>query len=65
MQVPQTPEKDYVGMDITNPRLDLSSIAKGFGAKTITTNRSNYKDSLDQAFKFNGPTFITISSDDC
>ncbi|AJI74309.1 hypothetical protein BZ13_535 [Francisella philomiragia subsp. philomiragia ATCC 25015] len=65
LQVPQTPEKDYVGMDITNPRLDLSSIAKGFGAKTITTNRSNYKDSLDQAFKFNGPTFITISSDDC
>ncbi|APC96733.1 thiamine pyrophosphate-binding protein [Francisella frigiditurris] len=65
LQVPETPEQKYVGMDITNPKLDLYSIAKGFGAKTIKADKNSYKNAIDEALKFNGPTFITIPGNEC
>ncbi len=65
LQVPETSEEKYVGMDLKNPELDLDSIAKGFGAKTIKANKDNYRQALNTALSINGPTFITIKSEDC
>jgi benzoylformate decarboxylase len=63
LQVPETDEKTYVGMDLTNPKLDMHGIASGFGAKVFELTLENYKEVLHEALHYNGPTFITLPDD--
>lgn len=60
LQVPDTPESEYIGMDIINPQLDLDAIAKGFGAKVAHATENNYKEIIKQALSFQGPTLICV-----
>jgi len=64
LQVPDSQEKQYEPiMDIKNPNLDLHKIAEGFGARVHHATQDNYKDVLNAALQFRGPTFITIPDD--
>ncbi len=63
LQVPETDEKEYIGMNITNPELDMHAIATGFGARVADITAENYKEVMQEALQFNGPTFITIPDD--
>lgn len=51
----------FVGMDITNPNLNLEAIASGFGAKVSQINKPEDVDViLENAFSYQGPSFILI-----
>lgn len=55
-------DTQFVGMDISDPNLDMEAIASGFGAKVSHINAPNDIDNvLKEAFNHQGPSFILIN----
>ena len=51
----------FIGMDLNDPQIDVLSIAKAFGAVTATVKKvEDVEGVLSEAFKHQGPTFITV-----
>ncbi len=64
LQVPESDEKRYKPiMDIKSPELDLHKIASGFGARVQHATGDNFRQILNDAMQYEGPTFITITDD--
>lgn len=51
----------FIGLDFTNPNLDLAAIASGFGARVERCNEvDNVKEVLSNALEHQGPTMIFV-----
>src|SRR5262249_38090669 len=51
----------FVGMDFTDPAVDVAGIAKAFGARTEKINQlADVEDVLNRAMSHQGPTFLLI-----
>jgi benzoylformate decarboxylase len=51
----------FVGMDFSDPNVDVPAIAAALGARTSKIgNRQVIEAALTQALAFEGPTFLTI-----
>lgn len=51
----------FVGMDFSDPNLDLKAIAEGFGARVEKiVNSENVPDVLSRALSYAGPSFLLI-----
>jgi len=52
----------FVGMDFTDPNVDMQKIAEGFGARTETISDSGaVSDVLSRALAHSGPSFLIIN----
>ncbi|HXZ17131.1 MAG TPA: hypothetical protein VEH77_14380, partial [Roseiarcus sp.] len=51
----------FVGMDFTDPNLDMQAIAAGLGARTEKVGDArSLGDLLGRALAYAGPTFLTV-----
>ncbi len=51
----------FVGMDFSNPEVDLQKVAEGLGARTVEIAHSEMiAETLGNAFDYCGPSFITV-----
>ena len=51
----------FVGLDFNQPPVDVATIAKGLGAKTLHIDGLADLDAvMDEALAYQGPTFVTI-----
>lgn len=53
---------EFIGLDFDDPKLDLASIAQGFGASVKSCNTQNdIPGILNEALRYKGPTMIIIN----